>query len=300
MKNKIILTSIVAIMATCPVWADPWTPGSSANCYGDPIDNINDGSVTYTASWTNCSATVAYDCGTESGCDLASQSSPLTTGTSFTLANAATVTGHTFREWECNYSLTTGLPASNGATYNAEQTIASPVSPCPEEGTSTNRTITCTAMWNTDSYKITYEPGTPAQTTVTGMPSPLIQPVSYGTAFTLASAPAANGYDFNGWDCPNLATMDANQTVSGTNYYRGNATGRYTITSNVTCTAQWTPKTITLTWELDGGNLSTSNAPSCKFGTDAPAANSINPINKPTKAGYTFAGWAIEATQEAL
>lgn len=298
MKNKIILTSIVAIMATCPVWADPWTPGSSANCYGDPIDNINNGSVTYTANWENCAATVTYNCGTYTGCATLSADKTLTTGTSFSQPEAVTVTGHTFRKWECTYDLTTGLLDSNGATYNAEQTIASPIAPCPAEGTNTPVIITCTATWTDDDYGITYLPGTAPQSSVsmTGITTP--QTVTYGTTFALTQTePTAVGYDFNGWDCPNLATMDADQTVSGTAYYIAGATGTYSVASNVTCTAQWTPKTISLTWLTDGGTLSTSNANSCKFGTSAPESDSINPISAPTKTGYRFTGWTIAGTQ---
>ena len=95
-----------------------------------------------------------------------------------------------------------------------------------------------------------------------------------------------DGYTFSGWKCGssvnNNATLAANDTFT-------------MPAANVTCTAQWNPNTIYLTWDLDGGTINGSNAPMCTYGTSAGDEGSITPISDPTRDGYTFNGWTINA-----
>lgn len=67
----------------------------------------------------------------------------------------------------------------------------------------------------------------------------------------------------------------------------------YTPNSNVTLTAQWTPNQHTLTWELNGGTVTTAGTPSgnVAYGTSIQAP-------QVAKTGYTFNGWSPEFTVE--
>lgn len=61
----------------------------------------------------------------------------------------------------------------------------------------------------------------------------------------------------------------------------------YTVTQNMKLDANWNPVVYSITYNLDGGDLSTEN----------PNTYTIEdnfPLNSPTKRGYTFTGWFDE------
>ncbi len=103
-----------------------------------------------------------------------------------------------------------------------------------------------------------------------------------GEQFTLPANPyTRNGYDFAGWN-------------DGTTTYNAGAT--YAMgSSNVTLTAQWSPKSYTLTWDFAGGQCSGT------AGSDYTAGGSVQYgalITYPTdkmmsKTGYDFTGWSV-------
>ncbi|MBR4829105.1 MAG: BspA family leucine-rich repeat surface protein, partial [Muribaculaceae bacterium] len=110
-------------------------------------------------------------------------------------------------------------------------------------------------------------------------------PTSYNvetTTFTLNN-PTRTGYTFAGWTGTDLT--EATQTVTIAQGSMGNRS----------YTANWTLITYNITYDLDGGSVATANPATYNVTT-----NTFT-LNKPTKTGYTFAGWTgtdlTEATQ---
>jgi hypothetical protein len=114
---------------------------------------------------------------------------------------------------------------------------------------------TCVAQWTLNTYTITFDAN--GGTAV----APLTQ--SYGSAVVSPVNIARTGYTFAGWLPAVPATMPA---------------------ENLTCVAQWTINDYTITFNANGG---TATAPiTQEYGSSVAA-----PAN-PTRAGYTFTGWA--------
>ena len=98
--------------------------------------------------------------------------------------------------------------------------------------------------------------------------------------------PSRTGYIFKGWKSDNLGGIFTDEN--------GNMLAPLTKElKNEKFTAEWEAKTITLTFDSNGG--STVNPVTAKFGTEVPA------IDVPQKEGYTFTGWtpAVPKTMPA-
>jgi len=93
------------------------------------------------------------------------------------------------------------------------------------------------------------------------------------------TTPAKTGYKFQGW----YTTAELSGTPV-TGWTHG------TKTENVTLYAKWTLQTYSITYELNGGTLATSN----------PATYNVNTetftLNNPTKSGSSFIGWYISSS----
>ena len=298
MKNKIILTSIIAVMVACPAFAvlgpgetDPY----SADCIGAPIAGAEEGTVIYTAGYSACTSQISYGCGEENNtaisCTItqpATQS--ITSGVAFTAASAE-YTGHTFSGWLCDYNLTTGAAQAN---YSLPDTIAanSFVVPCQNN-------VSCTAQWDTNNYKVKYK-----GCGVTDNNAIESGNVAYGASYTILPAgedTTASG----GLDLTSIAPATGHHYVNSKYDWVCKDINDNTITpndnhqitmpaSNVTCTMTCDANTITLVWKdwngtVIGTNL--GNAGSCIYGKEASDEDSVNPIHDPTRAGYQFTGW---------
>lgn len=91
-------------------------------------------------------------------------------------------------------------------------------------------------------------------------------------SYTVCSTtPTKNFYDFTGWN-------------DGTSTYAAGATG-YNLQANTTFTAQWTPTTYNITYELDGGTNSGSNPATYNVTT------ATITLQNPTKGHDRFDGW---------
>ena len=90
--------------------------------------------------------------------------------------------------------------------------------------------------------------------------------MSYGETVAFGNV-TRTGYNFAGWK--NGDTKIEN--------------GKWTIMSDVTLTANWTPKTNKITFDTDGGKLSST--------TMVVTYDAKYELPIPTKAGYTFGGW---------
>ena len=97
------------------------------------------------------------------------------------------------------------------------------------------------------------------------------QTVEKGYSVTLPTLNDQTAYTFGGWS-------------DGTNTY----TSEYTPQKNITLTAQWTPISYTITYNLNGGTNHASNPANYTIET------STITLQAPTKTGYTFGGWYKE------
>jgi uncharacterized repeat protein (TIGR02543 family) len=124
------------------------------------------------------------------------------------------------------------------------------------------------ATWTAVNYSITYS-------TVGGSLAPTETDKQMGGTFTVATAPTKAGYNFTGWN-------DGSTILGvGVTYY--------VATSNVTLTAQWSPKTYTVIYDWNGGSgSSTSNS----LYTVENAALTLPVVGDHVKDGYTFSGWS--------
>jgi uncharacterized repeat protein (TIGR02543 family) len=143
------------------------------------------------------------------------------------------------------------------------------------QGSIGNRSYTAT--WTPTTYDITYELG--------GGSVASVNPITYNIetpTFTLNN-PIKTGYTFDGWTGTDLT--GATQTVTITQ----GSTGDRNYTAN------WTPITYNITYDLGGGSVATANPTT--YHIETPAFT----LNNPTRTGYTFVGWTgtdlTEATQ---
>ena len=125
----------------------------------------------------------------------------------------------------------------------------------------TNHTLN--AQWG-QAVTVTFNPDG-------GTVSPTTKDVIPGETYGTLPTPTKTGYTFNGWKDTNSNTITAASTVS--------------INSDHTLTADYTKDVYAITYNLDGGSVSTAN----------PASYSVDTatitLNNPTKTGYAFTGW---------
>ena len=194
--------------------------------------------------------TVSYNANNGTGAPSAQRK---VTGINITLSNTTpTRTGYTFNGWN-TASNGSGTNYAKGATYSADASA------------------TLYAMWTANKYTVTLN-----QQSGSGGSSSV--QATYGSAMPSATMPTRAGYTFNGY-------FDA--TSGGTQYYKANGSSakNWDKTANTTLHAQWSIVTYTISYDLNGGNVSTANPASYNVTT-----NTIT-LNNPTRAGYTFAGW---------
>jgi uncharacterized repeat protein (TIGR02543 family) len=96
--------------------------------------------------------------------------------------------------------------------------------------------ITIYAKWTTKIYTLT--------SNVNGSMAlyPANKQVTYGSVVGNLPIPTRTGYDFAGWN----TSADGNSTVY-------TSTTVYNTAANITIYAQWTGKTYTLTYNVNGG-----------------------------------------------
>ena len=101
---------------------------------------------------------------------------------------------------------------------------------------------------------------------------------AYGQTSTVGT-PSKTGYTFNGWD----HTGDGNGTLASGVYTFGTSNG-----TTDTYTANWTPKTYTVTFNGNGGTPPTTEK-TATYDAKWPDAVTV------TRTGYTFTGWYTAA-----
>ncbi len=138
---------------------------------------------------------------------------------------------------------------------------------------STGNDTTADTYWQdyAQTYTVTLEPngGTIAS-------DKDVTSYTYGTGATLPTANdvTKTGYTFSGW-----YDSEGNQVTEIT----------ATDTGNKSYTAHWTPNTYNVTFNSDGGTA--------VFSITVTYDGEYPPLEEPTKANYTFAGWYLGGTQ---
>jgi uncharacterized repeat protein (TIGR02543 family) len=132
------------------------------------------------------------------------------------------------------------------------------------------------AGWQAINYSVTYVPNggnaTPTQTAL-----------RYGDTFALAAAPTRTGYIFAGW------SDGSNSFGPGANYSVG--------LSAITLTAQWTPRTYTVSFDWNGAigsSVATQNYTVGNTGLTLPV------VTNQVKDGFQFGGWAATVGGDAV
>lgn len=191
-------------------------------------------------------------------------------------ATATPNTGYSFNEWKMNDSRVS-TSASYSADYEVSETASTRSETHAEE-------YTIIAYFSAIPYTITYAKGDHGSGTST------TQSVNIESDITLLSGSLFtpnDGYEFKEWKVTSLGSTNKkwamNQTFNSSNLNIG--TGYYSSTPGVTLTAQWELKTYTITYDANGGSVSSD--------TQNYTINSTDPLLIPTRNGYTFAGWEV-------
>ncbi|CAN2226769.1 Listeria/Bacterioides repeat [Candidatus Nanopelagicaceae bacterium] len=214
---------------------------------------ISSTDVTLTAQWAGVSYSITYLANGGSG-TLPTQSN-LCNGETFTVGvNSLTKTGYSFVAW--NDGSANYAP---GATYTMSAANTSLI-----------------AQWTATGYAITFDgngaDGGSAPTTgryVTG-----------GAPYSVAlNTYTKTGYNFTGW-----------KTSAAVDYAPGSG---YASTADLVLIAQWTPKTIAISYNINGGSGTAPASQNWTYNASTPA--DLDPGTGLTKTGYTLGGWASSA-----
>lgn len=179
------------------------------------------------------------------------------------------------------------INGKSGSSY----TIASGTYKVSKYSTSRNVSFSCSFNFNATFSKVamgtrtasgSYSiPATTSYTVSYAAPGasgvPAAQTKWHSVSLTLSTTkPTKTGYTFVDWVATN-----------GTHYNPGDS---FTQNNNSTLTAQWKKITYSVTYNANGGSGAPSNQTKT-YGTNLTLSST-----KPTRTGYTFAGWATSAS----
>ncbi len=233
--------------------------------YADGATVTINAALTLFAQWTPLTYTVTFAAGSAAGATAVSPGTLTKThDAALTLPNSVTAntwftrTGFEVTGWSTN-PLGTPLSHALGATDYATEGAA-----------------TLYPVWTATTRNVTY-----VHNSSTGGTAPDPAAPTYNTNYTVASNTGnlvRAGYTFAGWN--------TQADGLGTSYTAGS--GSFTITSDTTLYARWTPNTLTVTFDSNSGTSVTAGSVLTNAQLTAPTA--------PTRAGYTFAGWSTTET----
>ena len=188
--------------------------GSDGKLYA-PGDNVPADVTELTVQWT--APTYAVTLNTNGGTINSGNVTGYTYGVGATLpaADDMTYTGHTFKGWYDNESLTGSPVTAIGSTETGNKEYW--------------------AKWEINQYTITFD--TAGGSVVT----PITQ--NYGTAITAPAAPTKTGYTFTGWDRAIPATMPAENLTITAQWTVNQYTIAYDLAGG---TAEGNPDTYTI------------------------------------------------------
>jgi len=226
-----------------------WTwSGQNTPTKSVTITQGSTGNKSFTAHWTPVDYTISYT--------LNNGTLPSGYPTTYNIESAVTLVNPT----RSHYTFA-GWTWSGQSTPQTSVTIPA--------GSTGNRSYT--ANWTPTPYTITYKLNNGT------LPSGTSNPDSYtieSANFTLVN-PTRTGYTFAGWTWSGQSTPQMTVTIS-----RGS-------TGNRTYTANWTPVTYTITYDLDYGTLPSGIVNPTSYTIES----ALIGLNNPTRNCYTFAGW---------
>jgi len=139
-------------------------------------------------------------------------------------------------------------------------------------------TVTLYAIWEPNTYEVTFNGNAPTGSAVTGVPAAMTK--LRGTPLALPAAkPACNGFNFQGW---------GKNAAGPANY---GASGSYPDDAAVTLYAIWVGNTYYVHYDANGGSGAMADSTHI-YGTPKTLTDNAFTI---TNNG-TFAGWALTAT----
>ena len=168
---------------------------------------------------------------------------------------APTRTGYTFKGW-----------ARSGGSSSLKGTVKSSDIKVNSDG----ENITLTAQWTANTYTVTFNANG-------GSVSTASKSVTYNSTYGTLPTPTRTGYTFNGWY---TATSGGTKVESGT---------KVAITAAQTLYARWTVNTYTVTFNANGGSVSTTSR-------SVTYDSTYGTLPTPTRTGYGFNGWYTAAS----
>lgn len=212
--------------------------------------------VTLYAKWTPISYSLAYNANTGSGAPSgASHNFGATVTTA--LKGSMSLSGYRFIGWNTRAD-------GSGNTYIEGATFAMPA-----------ENVILYAQWIDALFEIAYNANG-------GSGGPDGADIADGTSYTVDSIePVRPGYTFSGWKL-------ADGTPTTSTYKAGTGTQTFTISGNEVLVAQWTIKTITVTYDLNGGGGTTPSAGSGNYDSNITLASSSGV----SRANFQFVGWS--------
>ena len=205
------------------------------------------GNVTVYAKWTPIEYSVVFNKNSEYATGTIEDQTFVYDTAQNLSVNTFERTGYTFDGWNTKAD-------GSGTSYADSETVNNLT-------TENEATITFYAQWKANTYTITYNAngGEIASTTTE---------VVFGASFTLNTI-TKRGYNFDGWYYGDTVVTD----------------GIWDIASDVALDARWTVITYTISYNLDGGEVSTANPNAYTV-----ASTDITLVT-PARLGYTFIGW---------
>lgn len=227
---------------------DGWYTSSSGGSYITSSSRVNiTSSQTLYAHWSPKIYTVYYNA---NGGSVSSSSKTVTYGSTYGTLPTPTRTGYGFIGWYTSAIGGSQITNSSTVSITANQTLY--------------------AHWTTGNiYTVSFDGNG-------GSVSSSSKTVTYGSTYGTLPTPTRTGYDFVGWYT----------SVSGGSQITSSST--VGITSNQTLYAHWSPKIYTLSYNGNGGSVSSTVyivAYGSTYGT----------LPTPTRAGYDFLGWYTSA-----
>ena len=188
--------------------------------------------------------------------------------------------------YSITYNLNGGTISGQKTSYNIENDSFNLVTPTKNGYTFTGWTGT---GLSTATKTVTISKGSTGNKSYTANWTPTNYTITYNTnggtisgqktAFTVESesfnlvTPTKNGYTFTGWTGTGLSTATKTVTIS-----KGS-------TGNKSYTANWTPTSYSITYNLNSGTISGQKT---SYNIESNAFN----LPTPTRTGYTFTGWS--------
>ncbi len=212
------------------------------------------GNHTLYAHWTAKTYTVTFNA---NGGSVSTSSKTVAFGSAYGSLPTPTRTGYTFTGWYTSVSGGTNITATTTVALAGNHTLY--------------------AHWTAKTYTVTFNANGGSISVDGNSVSTTSKTVAFGSAYGSLPTPTRTGYTFKGW---------YTSVSGGTNI---TATTTVALAGNHTLYAHWTGKTYTVTFNANGGSVSTSSK-TVMFGS------AYGSLPTPTRTGYTFKGWYTAAS----